>query len=244
MNLRNSHRRIAIRNLQCCSSASKPPATRPRPPWSRRPAKTARPWRIRANVVASQVEIHREWGGVVPEIASRQHVRDICGVVERALEQAAGHARRIERIAVTRAGPRRVAAGRRLVREAAGGRARQPARGRASPGRPHRVAVPAQRRVAAAGSRAGRLGRSHQPVSRAATGVYELIGRTRDDAAGEAYDKVAKLLGLGYPGGPVIDRLAQHGNDRAVGLPRTRLTHPDRNAPDVPRERMTSASAA
>jgi N6-L-threonylcarbamoyladenine synthase len=58
-----------------------------------------------------------------------------------------------------------------------------------------------------------------------------LLSRTRDDAAGEAYDKVAKLLGLGYPGGPVIDRLATQGNDRAVHLPTTRLTHADRNAP-------------
>jgi N6-L-threonylcarbamoyladenine synthase len=62
-------------------------------------------------------------------------------------------------------------------------------------------------------------------------GHYRLLSRTRDDAAGEAYDKVAKLLGLGYPGGPVIDRLARTGNDRAVWLPSTRLTHPDRNAP-------------
>ena len=62
-------------------------------------------------------------------------------------------------------------------------------------------------------------------------GVYRLIGRTRDDAAGEAYDKVAKLLGLPYPGGPVIDRLAKQGNDRAIDFPMTRLTHADRNAP-------------
>jgi N6-L-threonylcarbamoyladenine synthase len=62
-------------------------------------------------------------------------------------------------------------------------------------------------------------------------GDYRLLSRTRDDAAGEAYDKVAKLLGLGYPGGPVIDRLARSGNDRAVRLPTTRLTHADRNAP-------------
>src|SRR5205814_1379936 len=62
---------------------------------------------------------------------------------------------------------------------------------------------------------------------------YELLSRTRDDAAGEAYDKVAKLLGLGYPGGPVIDRLATTGNDRAISLPSTRLTHPDRNAPTL-----------
>jgi N6-L-threonylcarbamoyladenine synthase len=59
------------------------------------------------------------------------------------------------------------------------------------------------------------------------------LSRTRDDAAGEAYDKVAKLLGLGYPGGPVIDRLAAIGNDRAIALPTTRLTHADRNAPQL-----------
>src|SRR5439155_5902102 len=64
-------------------------------------------------------------------------------------------------------------------------------------------------------------------------GSYQLLSRTRDDAAGEAYDKVAKLLGLGYPGGPVIDRLATRGNDRAVALPTTRLTHADRNAPEL-----------
>jgi N6-L-threonylcarbamoyladenine synthase len=64
-------------------------------------------------------------------------------------------------------------------------------------------------------------------------GRYELLSRTRDDAAGEAYDKVAKLLGLGYPGGPVIDRLAKQGNDRAIPLPTTRLTHADRNAPEL-----------
>src|SRR5205823_13882155 len=64
-------------------------------------------------------------------------------------------------------------------------------------------------------------------------GRYQLLSRTRDDAAGEAYDKVAKLLGLGYPGGPVIDRLSARGNERAVPLPTTRLTHADRNRPDV-----------
>jgi N6-L-threonylcarbamoyladenine synthase len=62
-------------------------------------------------------------------------------------------------------------------------------------------------------------------------GAYHSIGRTRDDAAGEAYDKVAKLLGLGYPGGPIIDRLAGEGDEDAVRFPPTRLTHPDRNAP-------------
>src|SRR6185436_19162992 len=60
-------------------------------------------------------------------------------------------------------------------------------------------------------------------------GRYELIARTRDDAAGEAYDKVAKLLGLGYPGGPIIDRLAKQGNDRAYRFTMPRMTHADRN---------------
>jgi N6-L-threonylcarbamoyladenine synthase len=60
-------------------------------------------------------------------------------------------------------------------------------------------------------------------------GEYRLIGRTRDDAAGEAYDKVAKLVGLGYPGGPIIDRLARSGNDRAIDLPKFRITHRDRS---------------
>jgi len=62
-------------------------------------------------------------------------------------------------------------------------------------------------------------------------GRYTALGRTRDDAAGEAYDKVAKLIGLGYPGGPVIDRLAKTGNDRALVFPVARMTHPDRSAP-------------
>jgi N6-L-threonylcarbamoyladenine synthase len=60
-------------------------------------------------------------------------------------------------------------------------------------------------------------------------GRYQLVGRTRDDAAGEAYDKVARLLGLGYPGGPEVDRLAREGDDAAVDLPRPRFTHADRN---------------
>jgi N6-L-threonylcarbamoyladenine synthase len=64
-------------------------------------------------------------------------------------------------------------------------------------------------------------------------GHYELLGRTRDDAAGEAYDKVAKLLGLGYPGGPAIDRLARQGNDRAYAFRVPRMTHADRVRPDL-----------
>jgi N6-L-threonylcarbamoyladenine synthase len=70
-------------------------------------------------------------------------------------------------------------------------------------------------------------------------GRYELVGHTRDDAAGEAYDKVAKLLGLGYPGGPAIDRMAREGNEFAVNLPRPRFTHADRNP--APADLVSSA---
>ena len=75
-------------------------------------------------------------------------------------------------------------------------------------------------------------------------GDYRLIGRTRDDAAGEAYDKVAKLLGLGYPGGPVIDRLAKQGRDDRFKFPVTRLTHADRNAPHATGSDLLPASVA
>jgi N6-L-threonylcarbamoyladenine synthase len=70
-------------------------------------------------------------------------------------------------------------------------------------------------------------------------GRYQLVGQTRDDAAGEAYDKVAKLLGLGYPGGPAIDKLAREGHPHAIDLPRARLTHPDRKP--APSDLVTSA---
>ena len=73
-------------------------------------------------------------------------------------------------------------------------------------------------------------------------GAYGLLGRTRDDAAGEAFDKVAKLLGLAYPGGPAIDRVAAQGDDRAIPFPKTRLTHADRNAPHLPGRRDFSFS--
>jgi N6-L-threonylcarbamoyladenine synthase len=75
-------------------------------------------------------------------------------------------------------------------------------------------------------------------------GHYQLIGRTRDDAAGEAYDKVAKLLGLEYPGGPAIDRVARAGNDRAFDFPATRLTHADRNRPKSTAEGILPADIA
>jgi N6-L-threonylcarbamoyladenine synthase len=192
----------------------------------------ARPWRIRSSIVASQAAIHREWGGVVPELASRQHVRDICGVVEAACEQASVTVEEIEAVAVTQ-GPGLVGS---LLVGVAFAKAFAWSRG-----------VP----VVAVHHLAGHIesltlahGELPMPslvlvVSGGHTSLYnvtapanyQLVGRTRDDAAGEAYDKVAKLLGLGYPGGPAIDRVARGGNDRAFDFPATRLTHADRNAP-------------
>ena len=206
-------------------------------------ADAARPWRIRSNVVASQIEIHREWGGVVPELSARQHVRDICGVVERALADADLGATGYDAVAVTQ-GPGLV--GSLLVGVSF---AKSLAWSRNVPlVAVHHLAghieslvlqngempLPAVVLVVSGG---------HTSLYRVAErGSYELIGRTRDDAAGEAYDKVAKLLGLGYPGGPVLDRLAQAGNERAIPFPKTRLTHADRNAPHLPGTRDFSFS--
>jgi N6-L-threonylcarbamoyladenine synthase len=190
------------------------------------------PWSIRSSVVASQVGIHREWGGVVPELASRQHVRDICGVVERALAEADTDWRGLDAVAVTQ-GPGLVGS---LLVGVSYAKAAAWAAGLPLVAVNHlaghieslwlengEIPTPAVVLVVSGG---------HTSLYLVPTpGSYRLIGRTRDDAAGEAFDKVAKLLGLGYPGGPIIDRLAREANPKAVVLPVTRLTHPDRNAP-------------
>jgi N6-L-threonylcarbamoyladenine synthase len=190
------------------------------------------PWTIRSSIVASQTTIHREWGGVVPELASRQHVRDICGVVEAALEQADVSIAEVGGIAVTQ-GPGLV--GSLLVGVSF---AKALAWARDIPVIPvHHLAGHIESLVLAHGELpmpAAVLVVSGGHTSLyvvPAPGVYHLIGRTRDDAAGEAYDKVAKLLGLGYPGGPAIDRLARQGRADRFTFPSTRLTHADRNAP-------------
>ena len=203
------------------------------------------PWQIRSNVVASQVAIHREWGGVVPELASRQHVRDICGVYEAALEQASVSIDNVGAIAVTR-GPGLV--GSLLVGVAF---AKALAWSRGLPVVPvHHLAGHIESLTLAHGELP--LPAAVLVVSGGHTslyfikepGRYQLIGRTRDDAAGEAYDKVAKLLGLGYPGGPAIDRVARTGNDRAYDFPAARLTHADRNAPRATADGVLPADVA
>jgi N6-L-threonylcarbamoyladenine synthase len=194
----------------------------------------ARPWTLRSNAIASQVRIHQEWGGVVPELASRQHVRDICGIVERALAEAGVTLSDVDALAVTQ-GPGLVGA---LLVGVSFAKA---------------LAAALQKPIVAVHHLVGHiesvfLEHGNIPLPAAilvvsgghtslyvvpAPGRYQLVGRTRDDAAGEAYDKVARLLGLGYPGGPAVDRHAQHGNDQAVALPRPRFTHADRNTASV-----------
>ena len=191
-------------------------------------------WSIGSNIVASQVAIHREWGGVVPEIASRQHIRDICGVVRTALETAKTELEQLDAIAVTQ-GPGLV--GSLLVGVSF---AKSLALSLNRPLVPvHHLAGHIESLFLQHGNLALPLvalvvsgGHTSLYLIRE-PGSYLRIGRTRDDAAGEAYDKVARLLGLGYPGGPIVDARAGTGDDEAVALPLARMTHADRNAPSV-----------
>jgi N6-L-threonylcarbamoyladenine synthase len=190
-------------------------------------------WSIRSNIVASQIDIHREWGGVVPELASRQHIRDICGVVERALADGKAALQDVDALAVTQ-GPGLVGSllvGVSFAKAAAWALDKPLVAVNHLAGHIESVwlehgAIPLPAIVLVVSG-----GHTSLYLIKTA-GEYHLLGRTRDDAAGEAYDKVAKLLSLGYPGGPIIDRLAAEGNETAIRWPGTRLTNPDRNAPE------------
>src|SRR5713226_8797056 len=186
---------------------------------------------ILSNVVASQVDIHRKYGGVVPELASREHLRQIVPVVREALAQAGLDLGSVDAIGVTR-GPGLI--GSLLVGLTYGKVLAM------SLGKPLVAVNQLEGYVYAVLLEAHRVARQTElpaiclVVSGGHTVLYEVqdesangnthparlryrrIGQTRDDAAGEAYDKVAKLLALGYPGGPVIDALARYGNADAV----------------------------
>jgi N6-L-threonylcarbamoyladenine synthase len=173
---------------------------------------------ILSSVVASQIDVHRKYGGVVPELASREHLRQIVPVVREALEQAGLRLADIDAIGVTH-GPGLVGA---LLVGITYGKTLAEALGKPLvavnhlEGHVHAVFLEAHK-----SSREPKLPAVCLIVSGGHTVLYEVtpggvggtfqyrkIGQTRDDAAGEAYDKVAKLLGLGYPGGPILDRLA------------------------------------
>jgi len=181
---------------------------------------------ILSNIIASQVKFHEPYGGVVPEIASRKHIEVINQVVVSAINEAGITLNDIEAIAVTY-GPGLVGA--LLVGVSF---AKALAYGRRLPLIPinhleaHIYAVyleypqinlPAIALVVSGGHT--------EMILVKELGVYESLGRTKDDAIGEAYDKVAKWLGLGYPGGPIIDQLATTGNREAIRFPRPTIKH-------------------
>lgn len=186
---------------------------------------------ILSSVVASQIDIHRKYGGVVPELASREHLRQIVPVVREALAQAGMKLADVDAIGVTQ-GPGLVGAllvgityGKTLA--AALGKPLVPVNHLA--GHVHAVfleahkaghvaKLPAVCLIVSGGHTVLYEVKAGGPGEQAAGGTlrYRKIGQTRDDAAGEAYDKVAKLLGLGYPGGPILDRLAAFANGAAA----------------------------
>jgi len=178
---------------------------------------------ILSSIVASQVQVHAEYGGVVPEIASRKHLESIVPVVEEALKSAGVGIDAIQGVAVTR-GPGLVGA--LLVGIAA---ARGIAAGRGIPvaGVNHiesHLLAPFLEQEVAFPYLALAVSGGHTHLYRVdGIGSYAILGQTQDDAAGEAFDKVAKLVGLPYPGGAVIDGLASSGDPAAIRFPRPLL---------------------
>ena len=180
---------------------------------------------ILSNVVSSQAKVHEKYGGVVPELASRHHLENIDVVLDLALREAGIELADLEAVAVTK-GPGLV--GSLLVGISVGkalsyvlgvpllgvnhleGHVRSPFLEKPD------LPLPAVCLVASGGHTSLYVVRE--------SGDCVCVARTRDDAAGEAFDKVAKLMGLGYPGGPVIDRLAREGNPEAVALPKARMS--------------------
>jgi N6-L-threonylcarbamoyladenine synthase len=176
--------------------------------------------KARSNVIYSQIATHKKFGGVVPELASREHLEKITGVVDQALIGAGVAARDLDGIAVTQ-GPGLV--GSLLVginyAKSIAFAARRPIVGvNHIEGHVYSVAFespPPQYPALALVVSGGHTNLFLIPEPE----KYKLVGRTRDDAAGEAFDKVSKLIGLGYPGGPAIDRLAARGDKRAIIFP-------------------------
>ncbi|HWB73403.1 MAG TPA: tRNA (adenosine(37)-N6)-threonylcarbamoyltransferase complex transferase subunit TsaD [Nannocystaceae bacterium] len=186
---------------------------------------------VRSSVVRTQIEVHGRFGGVVPELASRHHLGAIAPVIEVALAEAGiTDLHDLDALAVTE-GPGLVGAllvGVQAARGLALG-TNLPLFGvhhmeghlfSACLGDAQRESVPFQPHVALLVS-----GGHTELVVVEGLGRYRVLGATRDDAAGEAFDKASKLLGLGYPGGPVIDRLAQDGNPKAFAFPRGMAEH-------------------
>jgi len=198
---------------------------------------------ILSNVVASQIATHQPYGGVVPELASREHLRAIVPVVRQALAEAGQTYESVDAVAVTQ-GPGLAGAllvGISFAKALAFALEKPLIAVNHLEGHIHAVLLE-QRQSGDAELQFPVLalvvsgGHTHLYLARSEGDcwTYENIGRTRDDAAGEAFDKVAKLLGLGYPGGPIIDRLAPHGDPNAVKFQTTQIKHRDRRDRNLP----------
>jgi N6-L-threonylcarbamoyladenine synthase len=203
--------------------------------------------RIVSNVVFSQLATHQPYGGVVPELASREHLRAIVPVVREALANAGQTYQSVHALAVTQ-GPGLAGAlmvGISYAKGLAFALDKPLIAVNHLEGHIHAVLLEERQQVgsdAGAGKARPELkfpvlalvvsgGHTHLYLARQQGNSwrYQNIGHTRDDAAGEAFDKVAKLLGLGYPGGPIIDQLFVHGDAGAVKFPPAQLKHRDRN---------------
>ncbi len=179
---------------------------------------------VLSNIISSQIELHTLYGGVVPEIASRKHIEKINQVIEEALREAKVTLEEITAIAVTY-GPGLVGA---LLVGVSAAKALSFATGKPLIGVHHieghisanyienKSLEPPFVCLVVSG------GHTHLVVVRD-YGEYEILGCTRDDAAGEAFDKVARAIGLGYPGGPKIDKISREGNPDAVKFPRAKV---------------------
>jgi len=182
--------------------------------------------KLLAHQVASSMDQHVAFGGVIPEIAARAHVTEFWPVLDAALQEAEINLEDIDAIAVT-AGPGLAGA---LMVGVAGAKALSVATGKPLYGINHLIAHIAVGYLDAVGTDLSRVkqlgallvsgGHTEMLKIRSITSDVELLGSTIDDAAGEAYDKVARLIGAGYPGGPVIDKMARQGNPQAFTFPR------------------------
>jgi N6-L-threonylcarbamoyladenine synthase len=205
--------------------------------------------KIVSNVVFSQIATHQPYGGVVPELASREHLRAIVPVVRKALADAGQTFHSVDALAVTQ-GPGLAGAllvGISYAKALAFALDKPLIAVNHLEGHIHAVLLEERQKgnhevnfpvlaLVVSG------GHTHLYLAerRADAWSYENIGHTRDDAAGEAFDKVAKLLGLGYPGGPIIDKLSAHGDPQAVKFPPSQIKHRDRRdkgAPPAPDNR-------
>jgi N6-L-threonylcarbamoyladenine synthase len=180
--------------------------------------------KILSNVVSSQIFIHQKYGGVVPELASRRHIESIVPIVSQALEEAKVTLSEIDGIAVTQ-GPGLVGS---LLVGLSFAKSLSFARGIPFIGVNHIEGHLSAIFLEKDSPRFPFIGLvvsgGHTSLFRVdGFGKYKRLGQTRDDAAGEAFDKVAKLLGLGYPGGPIIDELSKKGNPKAIRFPRPSL---------------------